>query len=112
MSQKSQANTSSSQTQSSEYEVLQAEVRENPRDVDAWLKLVDVAKESKDFERINQTYEALLEAFQNSSSAQIPYIRHILQSSSPTRSRERAGSVEPEQVFGPKRLSDNQKLES
>ncbi|GJE94378.1 HAT and Suf domain-containing protein [Phanerochaete sordida] len=85
MSQESQANTSSSQTQSSEYEVLQAQVRENPRDVDAWLKLVDVAEESKDFERINQTYEALLEAFPNSSSAQIPYIRHILESSSPTK---------------------------
>lgn len=47
---------------------MQTQVRENPRDVDAWLKLVDVAEESKDFEKINQTYEALLEAFPNSVS--------------------------------------------
>ncbi|EKM58947.1 uncharacterized protein PHACADRAFT_249079 [Phanerochaete carnosa HHB-10118-sp] len=84
MSQDSQA-SSSSASQSSEPEALQTQVKENPRDVDAWLKLVDVAEESKDFERINQTYEALLEAFPNSSSAQIPYIRHVLESSSPTK---------------------------
>ena len=34
-------------------------------DVDAWLKLVDVAEEGGNFEQINETYEALLQAYPN-----------------------------------------------
>ena len=45
-------------------------MRDNARDVDAWLKLVDVAEDGKDFEKINQTYEALLEAFPNTVSTE------------------------------------------
>lgn len=52
----------------SEWDPLRAQVRENPRDADTWLKLVDVAEESKDFDRINEAYEALLEAFPNTVS--------------------------------------------
>ena len=59
---------SDSQEPQPEWDTLRAQVRENPRDVDAWLKLVDVAEETKDFERINQTYEALLETFPNTVS--------------------------------------------
>ena len=43
----------------SEWDVVRAHVRENPRDADSWLRLVELAEDSKDYERINETYEAL-----------------------------------------------------
>ena len=49
----------------SEWDVLRARVREKPSDVDAWLKLVDTAEDGGNFEQINETYEALLEAYPN-----------------------------------------------
>lgn len=49
----------------SEWEVLREQVRSKPGDSDSWLKLVDVAVESGDYERVNETYEALLEAYPN-----------------------------------------------
>lgn len=49
----------------SEWDVLRARVREKPTDVDAWLRLVDTAEDGGNFERINETYEALLEAYPN-----------------------------------------------
>lgn len=60
----------SQDSQPPDWEVLRAQVRDNARDVDAWLKLVDVAEDGKDFEKINQTYEALLEAFPNTVSTE------------------------------------------
>ena len=52
----------------SEEDILRDHVRENPRDADTWLKLVDIVEESKDYDKINETYEALLEAFPNTVS--------------------------------------------
>lgn len=49
----------------SEWEVLRAQVRSKSGDSDSWLKLVDVAVESGDYDRVNETYEALLEAYPN-----------------------------------------------
>lgn len=49
----------------SEWEALRAQVRSKPSDSDSWLKLVDIAIEDGDFDRINETYEALLEAYPN-----------------------------------------------
>lgn len=49
----------------SEWEVLRARVRSKPADSDSWLKLVDVAIESGQYERVNEAYEALLEAYPN-----------------------------------------------
>ena len=51
-----------------EWDILRAHLKENPRDADSWLRLVDVAEESKNYEKINETYEALLEAFPNTVS--------------------------------------------
>lgn len=48
-----------------EWESLRAQVRAKPNDSDAWLKLVDVAVASGDYDRVNETYEALLEAYPN-----------------------------------------------
>ena len=52
----------------SEWDILRAQAREHARDADAWLRLVDIAEEGKDYDRVNETYEALLEAFPNSVS--------------------------------------------
>ena len=49
----------------SEWDRLRTLTREKPSDVDSWLKLVDVAEEGGNFEQINQTYEAVLEAYPN-----------------------------------------------
>ena len=49
----------------SDWEVLRARVREKPSDVDSWLRLVDTAEDGGNFEQINETYEALLEAYPN-----------------------------------------------
>lgn len=62
-SQISQSDDPSSFT--SEWDALRAQVREKPTDVDAWLRLVDTAEDDGNFERINETYEALLEAYPN-----------------------------------------------
>ncbi|KAH9950118.1 Suf-domain-containing protein [Amylocystis lapponica] len=63
----------------SEWEVTRAELRSKPTDADLWLKLVDLAEDSGNIERIKDTYEALLEAYPNTSSAQIAYINHFLE---------------------------------
>lgn len=49
----------------SEWQTSREHLREKPSDVDSWLKLVDLAEESGDEDRISETYEALLEAFPN-----------------------------------------------
>ncbi|KIP07568.1 hypothetical protein PHLGIDRAFT_105533 [Phlebiopsis gigantea 11061_1 CR5-6] len=69
----------------SEWDILRAQAREQPRDPDAWLRLVDVAEEGKDYDRVNETFEALLGAFPNSPQTQIEYIKHVLESSSSTK---------------------------
>ncbi|KAH9843581.1 Suf-domain-containing protein [Rhodofomes roseus] len=60
----------------SEWEQLRAQLREKPHDADGWLRLVDLAEDSGDMERIKETYEGLLEAYPNTSSAQIAYLNH------------------------------------
>ena len=62
----SQLNTSNSlEPPRSDWEALRAQVREKPTDVDAWMKLVDLSEEGGNFDQINETYEALLEAYPN-----------------------------------------------
>ncbi|KAH9928857.1 uncharacterized protein B0H18DRAFT_999082 [Fomitopsis serialis] len=60
----------------SEWEQLRAQLREKPYDADGWLRLVDLAEDSGDIDRIKETYEGLLEAYPNTSSAQIAYLNH------------------------------------
>ncbi|CCM04957.1 uncharacterized protein FIBRA_07154 [Fibroporia radiculosa] len=62
----------------SEWDQLRAQLREKPFDADSWLKLVDIAEDSADIEKIKETYEGLLEAYPNTSSAQIAYLNHFL----------------------------------
>ncbi|KAI0734823.1 Suf-domain-containing protein [Fomitopsis betulina] len=60
----------------SEWEQLREHVRKKPYDADEWLKLVDLAEDSGNVERIKETYEGLLESYPNTSSAQIAYLNH------------------------------------
>lgn len=52
-------------TQAPGWKSLEAQVRPKPNDADAWLKFVDVAVASGDYDRVNETYEVLLEAYPN-----------------------------------------------
>ena len=49
----------------SEWDQLRAQLREKPVDVDSWLKLVDLAEDSGDMEKIKETYEGMLETYPN-----------------------------------------------
>lgn len=72
-------------TPRSEWESLRTHLKEKINDVDSWLKLVELSEDANDFEQTNTTYEALLEAFPNTPSAQIAYINHVLESSDSKR---------------------------
>lgn len=62
----------------SEWHVLREKLREHPHDPEGWNHLVDIAENSDDLEQVKQTYEALLETYPNTSSAQIAYLNHFL----------------------------------
>ncbi|KAG0697093.1 hypothetical protein DFH29DRAFT_165718 [Suillus ampliporus] len=67
-----------SQETPSEWQVLREKLREQPHDPEGWNKLVDLAEARGEIEQIKQTYEALLEVYPNTSSAQIAYLNHFL----------------------------------
>ncbi|KAI0637539.1 Suf-domain-containing protein [Trametes polyzona] len=62
----------------SEWDRLRAQLREKPVDADGWLKLVDLAEDSGDIEKIKNTYEGMLETYPNTPSVQIAYLKHFL----------------------------------
>ncbi|TBU57853.1 Suf-domain-containing protein [Dichomitus squalens] len=62
----------------SEWDQLRAQLREKPVDADGWLRLVDLAEESGDIEKIKATYEGMLETYPNTPSVQVAYLRHFL----------------------------------
>jgi cleavage stimulation factor subunit 3 len=68
----------SQQDPPSEWHALREKLREHPQDPEGWNKLVDIAEDAGDLEQIKQTYEALLETYPNTSSAQIAYLNHFL----------------------------------
>lgn len=49
----------------SEWDILRAQLRESPLNPDSWLKLVELAEDSGDLEKIKETYEALLQTYPN-----------------------------------------------
>ena len=49
----------------SEWDILRAQLRESPLNPDGWLKLVELAEDSGDLEKIKETYEALLQTYPN-----------------------------------------------
>ncbi|KAH7918139.1 Suf-domain-containing protein [Leucogyrophana mollusca] len=67
-----------SQEPPSEWHVLRSKLREQPHDPEGWNRLVDLAENAGDTEQIKESYEALLETYPNTSSAQIAYLNHFL----------------------------------
>ena len=49
----------------SEWDTIRAQLRESPLNPEGWLKLVELAEDSGDLEKIKETYEALLQTYPN-----------------------------------------------
>ena len=49
----------------SEWDTIRVQLRESPLNPDSWLKLVELAEDSGDLEKIKETYEALLQTYPN-----------------------------------------------
>ena len=49
----------------SEWDAVRAQLRESPLNPEGWLKLVELAEDSGDLEKIKETYEALLQTYPN-----------------------------------------------
>ncbi|KAI0745191.1 hypothetical protein C8Q76DRAFT_764545 [Earliella scabrosa] len=62
----------------SEWDQLRAQLREEPVDADTWLKLVALAEASRDLEKIEETYEGMLQVYPNVPSVHIAYLNHFL----------------------------------
>ncbi|KAH9483272.1 mRNA 3'-end-processing protein RNA14 [Psilocybe cubensis] len=62
----------------SEYEVLTVQLSENPHDPDGWRRLIKLAEQSNDLEKISKSYDALLKHYPNNAPAQIAYIKHYV----------------------------------
>jgi cleavage stimulation factor subunit 3 len=50
----------------SEWDSLRASLRENPHDTEGWNKLVRLAEDSGDLEKVKEAYESLLKMYPNS----------------------------------------------
>jgi len=48
-----------------EYDLLNAQLADNPHNPEAWRRLIDVAEASGDIEKISATYDALLKQYPN-----------------------------------------------
>ncbi|KAF9487681.1 Suf-domain-containing protein [Pleurotus eryngii] len=70
--------TSQDKPPPSEYELVKQHLKETPQNNDQWRRLIEIAKESEDVERIKETYDLLLEQFPNNSSAQLSYLQYFL----------------------------------
>ncbi|GJJ07957.1 hypothetical protein Clacol_002164 [Clathrus columnatus] len=71
--------TDSDETSLPEYEALQKRLEKNRFDPTSWNRLIDLAEESGDLEKIKQAYESLLSAYPNIADAQIAYLEHFMQ---------------------------------
>ncbi|KAG6887539.1 hypothetical protein C0995_014547 [Termitomyces sp. Mi166 len=62
-----------------EYEALSAQLKQIPHDPNGWKRLINLAEESGDMDKVRVSFDALLQQYPNTSSAQIRYIGHFLQ---------------------------------
>ncbi|KAH0586846.1 mRNA 3'-end-processing protein RNA14 [Termitomyces sp. J132] len=62
-----------------EYEALSAQLKQQPHDPNAWKRLISLAEESGNLDKVRASFDALLQQYPNTSSAQIRYIGHFLQ---------------------------------
>ncbi|KAF9460965.1 hypothetical protein BDZ94DRAFT_1238063 [Collybia nuda] len=65
-----------------EYDALTAQAKEKPHNPEIWRRLIDVAENTGEIEKIRAAFDALLQQYPNTSSAQIAYITHFLNDSS------------------------------
>ncbi|KAG6841341.1 hypothetical protein C0991_012166 [Blastosporella zonata] len=65
-----------------EYDALTAELKQRPHNPSSWRRLIDLAENSGDIEQVRKSFDALLQQYPNTSSAQIRYIGHFLQDQS------------------------------
>ncbi|KAG6837133.1 hypothetical protein H0H93_014038 [Arthromyces matolae] len=63
----------------SEYDSITAELQQRPNNPSGWKRLIDLAENSGDLDKIRASFDALLQQYPNTSSAQIRYIGHFLQ---------------------------------
>ncbi|KAH8101899.1 hypothetical protein BXZ70DRAFT_932395 [Cristinia sonorae] len=64
---------------------LRARVQEKPNQPDAWLELIAILKVLEDYDKIVETYEAMLKAFPNTPSIQLEYLTYVSESSEPSK---------------------------
>ncbi|EIM85352.1 Suf-domain-containing protein, partial [Stereum hirsutum FP-91666 SS1] len=62
----------------SQWDLLRAQLREKPHNPEGWNRLVALAEESGDIEKVKDSYEALLEMYPNTSAAQVAYLTVFL----------------------------------
>ncbi|KAL0948925.1 hypothetical protein HGRIS_009033 [Hohenbuehelia grisea] len=66
------------QDRPSEYDLLKQQLKAKPQDSHGWLRLINIAEDSSDPEKIKDAYDLLLQQFPNTVSAQIAYLSHFL----------------------------------
>ncbi|KAK6985207.1 mRNA 3'-end-processing protein RNA14 [Favolaschia claudopus] len=62
----------------SDFDALKARLKESPHDPESWKRFIDVAESSGNGFQIREAYEALLKQYPNTASAQIAYLKHVL----------------------------------
>lgn len=62
----------------SEYDVLTAQLAENPHNPEAWRRLVHVAEDTRDLEKISTTYDALLKQYPNNVCTVYSFISYLV----------------------------------
>ena len=60
----------------SEWDSLRAQLHESQLNPDDWLKLVELAEDSGDLEKIKETYESLLQTYPNTVCKLFPRVLH------------------------------------
>ncbi|PPQ72015.1 hypothetical protein CVT26_007975 [Gymnopilus dilepis] len=62
----------------SEYDTLTAQLSENPHNPDGWRRLIRLAEDSRNLDKISAAYDALLKQYPNNATAQVRYITHYI----------------------------------
>jgi hypothetical protein len=62
----------------SEWDALQTSLRESPHDTEGWNKLVRLAEDSGDLEKIKEAYECLLKMYPNTVRNLQSVVKHVI----------------------------------
>jgi cleavage stimulation factor subunit 3 len=61
----------------SEWDLIHTQLRETPRNPDGWNRLITLAEESGDLEKIEASYEGLLQTYPNTVSSSLVRSTHM-----------------------------------